>query len=203
MEDKLKQAVLTYNKIAKLYAEFNKDKLMQFQLNKFISLLPKKAKVLDAGCGPGRDAEYMHEDGVDVTGIDISEGMVEEAKKRVPKITFKVMDMRSLTFKDATFDGIWAMASLFNIPKEEIPHVLKEFKRVLKKDGLVFIAVKEGEGEKIIKKPKYNHEPIYMVFFNQQELEEFLTDAGFEIAHSITSKDENTTWIEIFAKNRS
>lgn len=203
MEDKLKQAVLTYNKIAKLYAEFNKDKLMQFQLNKFISLLPKKAKVLDAGCGPGRDAEYMHEDGMDVTGIDISEGMVEEAKKRVPKITFKVMDMRSLTFKDATFDGIWAMASLFNIPKEEIPKVLKEFKRVLKPDGIVFIAVKEGEGEKIIKKPKYNHEPIYMVFFNQQELEEFLTDAGFEIAHSITSKDENTTWIEIFAKNRS
>ena len=86
-DEKFEQAIKTYNKIAKIYAKYTKDKLMQFQLSRFESLLKGK-KILDAGSGSGRDVEYFLEDGFDVTGIDISQGQIKEAKKRVPKGKF-------------------------------------------------------------------------------------------------------------------
>ena len=49
IKDKLKQTIETYNKIAQIYANYTAQKLLQFQLSKFISLLPEKGKILDAG----------------------------------------------------------------------------------------------------------------------------------------------------------
>ena len=81
MKDKIKLALETYNKYAELYAKYTKDKLLQFQLTEFSSMLPKKGKVLDAGCGCGRDAAYLSEEGLNVTAVDICDGMINEAKK--------------------------------------------------------------------------------------------------------------------------
>ena len=53
-EEKFKQAIKTYNKIAGIYAKYSEDQLMQFQLSRFESLLPGK-RILDAGSGSGRD----------------------------------------------------------------------------------------------------------------------------------------------------
>jgi len=106
MKDVLKQAVQTYNKIAKIYSDYTYNKIQQYQLTKFISMLPGK-RVLDAGAGSGRDVEYFLNEGYDAIGIDISEGMLKEAKKRVPKKSvFKKMDFRKLKFKKESFDGI-------------------------------------------------------------------------------------------------
>jgi ubiquinone/menaquinone biosynthesis C-methylase UbiE len=200
MKDKLLEAIKTYNKIAKLYAAYTEHELMQYQLSKFASVLPGK-KVLDAGCGAGRDVAYMQEDGLDVIGIDLSEELLKEAKKRYPKCKFKLMDFRKMSFKDNTFDGIWCMAGLIHTDRKEIPQVLKEFSRVLKKNGVLYIAVVEGEGEKVIKKEKYNNEPRTYVYFKLSEMEKYLTDAGFQIMDSeISQQENNKKWVEIFAK---
>ena len=58
MEDKIKEAVKVYNKIASIYSEHNFPKLMQFQLTKFQSFLKGK-RILDAGCGTGKFAIYL------------------------------------------------------------------------------------------------------------------------------------------------
>ena len=58
MEDKIKEAVRVYDKIVKVYSKYHYDQLLQYQLTKFSSLL-KGTKVLDAGCGPGRDANWQ------------------------------------------------------------------------------------------------------------------------------------------------
>ena len=115
MEDKLKEAIRVYNKIAKIYSERNYGKILQFQLLRFGSLLKGK-KVLDAGCGPGRDVEYLMSEGYEVTGIDLSEGMIEEAKKNVPNGNFVLMDFRKMKFKAKSFDGIWSYLKKFRKP---------------------------------------------------------------------------------------
>src|SRR3989344_1056829 len=77
----IKSAVDVYNKIAEIYAEYTKPRLLQFQLSHFVSLLPSKGKILDAGSGVGRDSAYLKEDGLEVVSVDLSEGMIKEAKK--------------------------------------------------------------------------------------------------------------------------
>jgi len=200
MKEKIKEAVKTYNKIAELYAKYNYEKLLQFQLSKFISLLPGK-KVLDVGCGMGRDVEYFMEEKLDVIGIDLSKKMIDEAKKRVKKGKFKVMDFTKMSFKDETFDGVWSMAAFFHIPHENMTEVLKEMNRVLKKNGVIYVAVKEGEGEKEVVTPKYKDQPRVFVLYKQIEMEEFLKETGFSIINSTTSQEElGDRWVEIFAR---
>jgi ubiquinone/menaquinone biosynthesis C-methylase UbiE len=197
MEDSIKEAIQAYDKIASIYADYTFPKLLQFQLNKFISLLLGK-KILDAGCGPGRDLIYLKEENLDVTGIDISKGMLRECKRRTG-ITALQMDMRKISFNKEFFDGIWCMASFSDIPKEDSHKVIDEFYRVMKHGSVLYIAVKEGKGMEIIKKKKYNDMPRIYVYYNQRELED-LIKKKFVILNSSISDDQGTSWIEIFAK---
>lgn len=197
MEEKVKEAIQAYDKIASLYADYTFPKLLQFQLNKFISLLIGK-KILDAGCGPGRDLLYFKEEGLDVTGIDISRGMLRECKRRTG-ITGLQIDMREMSFKDNMFDGVWCMASFSDIPKEDNSKVINEFYRILKRGGVIYIAVKEGSGMEIVKKKKYNDMPRIYVYYKQTELEDLLKKK-FVILTSNTIDDQGTSWVEIFAK---
>ncbi|MFH1376186.1 MAG: class I SAM-dependent methyltransferase [Candidatus Woesearchaeota archaeon] len=199
MKDKLKEAIQTYNKIANLYAEYTETKIMQYQISKFTSVLPGK-KVLDAGCGVGRDVAYMEEDGLDITGIDISEGILKEAKKRYPKSKFKLMDFRKMSFKAKSFDGIWSMAGLIHTDRNEMPKILKEFNRILKQNGIIYLAVVEGEGEEEVRKQKYENEPRTYVYYKLPEIEKFLGEAGFQIMHSEISQTDTKNWVEVFAR---
>ena len=105
--DKNLIAVKTYDKIAKSYTkEFFNDRIDLKYLDKFISLLSPKAKILDVGCGPGNYTKYLMEKGFSVEGIDLSKKMIQIAKKKVPNGKFKVMDMRKLEYPDETFDGL-------------------------------------------------------------------------------------------------
>ncbi len=200
MKDTLKLAVKTYNKIAKIYSEHTYNKIVQYQATKFISFLKGK-KILDAGCGSGRDVAYFLQEGYEPIGIDISENMLKEARKRVKtKNVFKKMDFRELKFKEETFDGVWAMASLYHLPREEIVEVLKGFNKVLKKGGLLYIAVEEGEGQKEVKEEKYGNEPRPFTFFKIGEIVKYLEESGFKIIGSEVNESNNEKWIEIFAR---
>ncbi len=197
IKEKLKKAIETYNKYASVYAEHTKDKLLQFQLSEFVSMLPKKAKVLDAGCGSGRDTAYLKEDGLEVTAVDISEGMIQESKKiGVNAIKGDLLVMVS----NEEFDGIWCMATLADFPKSEAPKLIQNFYKALKREGVLYIAVKEGEGEELIEKEKYNNSPRFYAFYKKDELNKLLKDNGFIVLESKVATDENTNWVEVFAK---
>ncbi len=200
VKDVIKKTIETYNRIAKKYNFYNKDKLMQYQLNYFISLLPKNALILDAGCGTGRDAKYLSDEGCKVVGIDISDGMLEEAKSSVKQADFKKMDLLDLKFNKDEFDGIWAMASLFHIPKTELNKGLKGIHNVLKKSGVFYLSVKEGEGEKIVNDEKYDNDQRLYVFYTQEELESLIKKNKFNIIKSEVSVNRGHRWVEIFCK---
>jgi len=205
IRDKLKIAIRSYNKIASIYSKITFHKIYQYQLNKFATMLPKKAKVLDAGCGSGRDAQYFKDYEFNITAIDAAENMVKEAKKNVKGVKFKHMDMTKTDFKDNTFDGIWANASLLHTEKKHVPKTIKELKRILKKDGILYISVKEGKGQEIKKKEKYNNEPIPFFYYSLNEIQELVEKEGLQVLNSGLSEDsilkrKDTAWINIFCK---
>jgi len=138
----------SYDKIAKDYAEDTFNWPIKDLRKKFLKYV-KTGKILDIGCGPGRDVKYFMEHGFVVVGVDYSDGMIREAKRRVPKGVFKKIDMRKLNFPDNSFSGVWSCSSILHIPKSEAVKVIQEFRRVLKENGVLLVSTKKGEGEVI------------------------------------------------------
>jgi len=204
MKNIIKKTIETYNEIAKIYADYTFNCVLQYYLNELISLVPKNARVLDVGCGSGRDVQYFLEYNLSPIGIDISHEMINEAKTRVPTGDFKKMDMRNLKFKENTFDAIWACASLYHITRKELPSVLQDFNKLLKDKGLLFISVKEGDGSKIIRKEKYKDLPRLFVYYNKSEIEKLINENGFSIIKSKIEKgSEKTNWITILCRKET
>ena len=97
------------------------------------------ASVLDVGCGVGRISHLLHERGYDVTGVDVSEPMVEKARSLFPEITFRVEDIRGTSFDSKSFDYIvFSYYGLdYVLPKAERVKALREIYRLLKPAGIL------------------------------------------------------------------
>jgi ubiquinone/menaquinone biosynthesis C-methylase UbiE len=193
--DKSKLAVNTYEKIAGKYADqyFN-DMVDMPYIDKFLTKLPKNAKILDVGSGPGQFAKHMIEKGFEVVGLDYSKEMVAIAKEKVPMVDFHYMDMRQLNFPDSSFDGVFSAYSLIHIPSEEVLTTLKGFHRVLKAGGYIEIAVQKGEADKIIDEPFMPTEKMFFNFFTEERITKYLINAGFEVvSQELMSIDDAET----------
>lgn len=99
------------------------------------------SRILDVGCGSGRVSHLLSERGFDVTGIDVSEPLVAQARAHFPDIDFRVADVRDTDFDSATFDHV--VFSYFGldyvVPESERLSALREMYRLLKPAGfLVF-----------------------------------------------------------------
>lgn len=119
-------------------------------LESFVDALPGP-DVLDAGCGPGRDAAYFHSRGLDPVGVDVARGMVEYARRNRPG-RYLLMDVRTLGFGESRFDGVWCPASIFFVPPGGMRAALTEFSRVLRPDGVARIGFKLGDGRMEVEK---------------------------------------------------
>ncbi len=180
MADENNISVETYNKIAQKYSDSFFEEFSDKEIvDTFLDLLPVRAHILDAGCGPGMSTKYFMEKGFCAEGIDLSEKMLEIARKKVPKGKFRKMDMRKLEYPDKSFDAVFAAYVIFHAPKKEIIPAMKEFCRVLKPNGILYVAVQEGSGEKFIKEPFDRKLEIFIKFFSEDELKKLIEGAGF------------------------
>jgi ubiquinone/menaquinone biosynthesis C-methylase UbiE len=137
-----------YNNNAKQYAQAVSEHGSIKDINQFAKLLPKKATILDAGCAAGRDTNRLSQKGLQVTGLDLSSGLITLARKTFPTITFIEGNMLSLPFPDNTFDGVWACASLLHLETvADVTKALREFHRVMKQNGIVYVSVKTQIGD--------------------------------------------------------
>ncbi len=102
-------------------------------------------RVLDFGCGSGRDTKYFLEAGLDVTAIDGSMELCKRASQYTG-IPVKHMFFQDLDEVDV-YDGIWACSSILHLPKNELKSVLEKMARALHLNGVIYTSFKYGDFE--------------------------------------------------------
>lgn len=105
--------------------------------------------VLDVGCGPGTVTAYLAERGLDVSGVDLSVRMIEHARRLHPQCRFRVGSATDLDLADCSLAGVLGWWSLFNLPRDVLPHVLASFARALVVGGQVIIATHVGDDDAV------------------------------------------------------
>lgn len=100
--------------------------------------------VVDAGCGAGRMTRLLSSLGVDVSGIDVSAGMIEAARRTCPGLGFDVAELGNLPYEDMQLGGVFAWYSIIHLAPLELPVVFAEFFRVLAPGGYALVSFQVG-----------------------------------------------------------
>ena len=133
--------------------------------------------ILDLGCGPGRDLRYFRSLGHDATGLDGSMEFVTMAR-RYSGCDVLHQDFLAMTLPVNRFDGIFANASLFHVPSQELPRVLAELAEALKPRGVLFCSNPRGNNEEGVSGDRFS------CFLDLATWRDFVTAAGFtEVRH--------------------
>ncbi|MFP4000640.1 MAG: class I SAM-dependent DNA methyltransferase [Thermoplasmata archaeon] len=175
--DPIKKTMQTYDEIAEEYCKITEEEgdreYQEKMLDRTLDLLPSKPRIIDLGCGDGRDTDYLRKKGADVVGIDLSKSMIALARKKYSERTFLYSDMRDTVFPDDTFQGAWASTSLSNIPKSQFSAVEKEVYRILEKGGIFCFSFKLGEGEGFEETLVEGYE-TYQSYYTLEELKKMM-----------------------------
>lgn len=149
-----------------------------------VESLPAGARVLDLGCGTGLPTTRQFADaGLRVTGVDLSAGMLAQARANVPDADFVQADFADLTdggpLAVGSFEGIAAFFSLLMLPKKEIPGTLRAIRDLLTPGGLLVVSMVEADLDNV-PIPFLGH-IIRVSGYLRDELRHVVADAGFEV----------------------
>ncbi|MBD3360356.1 methyltransferase domain-containing protein [Candidatus Peregrinibacteria bacterium] len=192
------KTIKTYEELAEDYYKTHFDINEIKNIADFFIQNLKGQKILDIGCGPGRDAKYFSEHNLEVTGIDLTSNFVKMASQNVPNAKFIQKDMRSLDFPENSFDGIWACASFLHVPKEDAKNTLLGFRKILKPAGLIYLSVKQGNEEKFVEKDEYKGRTKFFAFYAQDEFKNLIESCNLKIV-KVLIDNKKDTWINVFA----
>lgn len=201
-----KATLRTYQKIAPEYARRRADSNLWIAEYRTFKNLVKGKKVLDVGCGTGHEALYFAKDKFQYLGIDASPAMIKIARKLVPSLKFRVMDMTKLKLPKESFDGFWACASLLHIPRKKVLSVLKSLKKVLKPGGAGFISVKyKPRPKESLQVDSYPGLKRFFSYYNEASFKKLIKESGLKIVKfsaKINYRDPvKQRWLIFFVKN--
>lgn len=166
-------------------------------LDAFLDMIPDGGRVLDWGCGSGRDSLAMAQRGYRVTSTDASQAMCESARRLIGADA----DVRHEAFSelsDSGYDGIWACASLIHVKPNELGRILAIARGALKPDGVLYCSFKLGEG------CGYRH-GRWFTNMNETTLGKLLTDMGFAVERLWVTSDvrrdrSDDRWVNALAR---
>ncbi|HEX3836666.1 MAG TPA: class I SAM-dependent methyltransferase [Steroidobacteraceae bacterium] len=134
-------------------------------------------RILDFGCGPGRDLAAFRALGHEPTGVEGSPIFAAMARRHSGCEVWE-QDFLALELPHAHFHGIFANASLFHVPRRELPRVLAELHAALQPDGVLFTSNPRGNNEEGWNRGRYG------VYHDLQSWRAFLDAAAFaELEH--------------------
>src|ERR1700722_11958484 len=139
----------SYDRLAEEYARRIADELQHKPLDRelldrFAQQTTGRGEVCDMGCGPGHVARYLRDAGASDFGLDLSPGMLQQARKLNPDIPFREGDMLALAIPVGALAGIAAFYAIVNIPERSLPAVFCGMQRVLQPGGLLLLAFHTG-----------------------------------------------------------
>jgi len=170
-----------YNNNSEKFLMGTVDADMKYWQDRFLSYLKPRGRVLDAGCGSGRDSKYFINNNMEVVSFDASIKMCEYASKYIGD------EVKCMRFEDIDyineFDGIWACASLIHVRKKDMSSILLKLGNAIKDNGILYASFKLGNKEELRNGR----------FFNDYTLEELkgLVESidGFKILELAESED--------------
>jgi SAM-dependent methyltransferase len=164
--------------------------------DRFLPHVPPGARILDAGCGSGRDLRVFRDRGYRAIGVDAAPALVEIARSYsgVPCFVGRLEDL----VYNQSFDAIWACASLLHIPKMMLARVLDRFWQALVPDGLLYASVQDGSGEHIAPDGRF------YAYYQCAEFLESLASADFRVQEAWRTDDaladrDAVNWINVIA----
>lgn len=134
-----------YDENSESYSKMTFGADMSDARNRFIAYLRPGSRILDLGCGSGRDSSAFRDMGFDVTPVDGSDGMCRMAERNTG------LKVRHLLFSDldyhGCFDGVWACSSLLHVPSGELPDIMAKVHEAMVPGGSFYLTFKEGDFE--------------------------------------------------------
>lgn len=179
-------------------------------LEEYLMLTP----VLDAGCGPGRDARALAEYDLPVLACDISQGMLDAAGEDTPRrlrkgsVRYALMDLRRLELPNASVRGVWCSASLLHLPHKVAPRAVAELARVARAGAPVMVVLKQVDGGDVERYESYPftevHTPRFFAFYTPEQACALLEGAGLDMTDARVTPDgrnpQAPAWITLVAR---
>jgi SAM-dependent methyltransferase len=164
---------------------------------RFLPFLPAAARILDAGCGSGRDLRFFSSRGFLPIGIDASPTLVEMARAYSGVSCF-VERLENLTYQHC-FEAVWACASLLHVPKSMLTTALQRLNTALVAGGIMYVSVQKGSGE------RFASDGRFFVDYRPEEFLSALRREGFDVKASWESEDalpdrSAIQWINVLAR---
>ena len=185
-----------YNNNAEAFAAETINADMSYCLERFLKYLEPGSRVLDAGCGSGRDTIAFMENGYVVDAFDASEEICRLASEKTG-IEVKCLRFEDLSGSDE-YDGIWACASLLHVRKKDLPGVFHKLNELLMAGGILYASFKYGTGER-------EKNGRFFTDMTEPELVSLVTSEGMDILELFRTKDvrpgrTNEEWVNVIAK---
>jgi len=180
----------------------NRQSLNDFEAGFFKELrsnLPAQSSVLDLGSGPGAPYDlYLTQQGLAVTGIELSRKHLERAKRNVPEAEYILGDFLKHPFSHEQYDGAIALYSLFHIPRDQHQELLSKIHALLKPKGSLLITV--GTEDVPYKERKsFCGAEMARSFFDADTNMKMIAESGFTILKMANEKDfgsaESHLWV--------
>ncbi len=205
LTEKEKITIANYDKFATPWAAKHMDTdVFDDGFPKFQRCLPK-GRVLEIGSGGGRDGIKIASAGYDYTGIDQSKGLLEEARGNFPNLKLYYQSIYGIHLPESDFDGFWCAATLIHLPKKRIYEALGNIRRVIKPQGVGFIALKQGIGDMVCEQEEVDGQTFtrYFSYYQEDEFVRILNRARFfRLESSTISVSQKTTWLNYLVRVR-
>ncbi len=154
-------------------------------LTRLVSLVGDLGPICDMGCGPGQIARFLKDHGAHTLGIDLSPGLVAEARRRSPDIAFHTGNMLALEVPDHAWGGIAAFYSIIHLPEDRVGDALREFWRVLRPGGRLLLAFHVGD--QVLHRDDWWEQRVALDFHSRplERIEAALREIGFVTEESL------------------
>ena len=186
-----------YNQNAGSFVVGTRNADMSEQYRFFLKYLTSGCKILDLGCGSGRDSAYFTSLGFEVTAVDGSEELCKRVEE-IYGIHALCIRFEDLSF-EAEFDAVWACASLLHVKKTEMPTVMGKVSAALKPGGVLYASFKYGSKERVSHGRFFND-------YTQNDLDTLLTDENqlslleYWITEDVRPNRSGERWLNFVAK---
>jgi SAM-dependent methyltransferase len=157
----------------------------------------QQARVVEIGCGDGRDAKEIVARVSSYEGFDPSESLLKLARRTVPGASFVKATAQSYEYQPG-LDVVYAFASLLHVDINEMPTVLEKVHTALRKDGILLVSLKERETyTEEVKKDEYGERMFY--YYNPAILKD-LVGSMFSNVHEAHQTIGKTQWFTVALK---